>query len=71
MFCRSVRKYVGGYAALLNNKVDALVFTGEIGYGSSILREKIAKDFGIKIIAVKPNEELAIARRVKEISLRK
>lgn len=64
MFCRTVKKYIGGYAALLNNKVDALVFTGEIGFGSSILRERIAKDFAFKIIAIEPNEELAIARMI-------
>lgn len=68
LFCRTVKKFIGGYIALLNNKVDALVFTGEIGYGSSILREKIAKDFGIKIIAIKPNEELAIARGIIKLN---
>ena len=64
MFVRTIKKYIGGYIALLNNKIDALVFTGEIGYGSSILRERIAKNFRLKIIAVKPNEELAIARDI-------
>jgi acetate kinase len=30
MFCRRVKKYIGGYAALLGG-VDAIVFTGGIG----------------------------------------
>ncbi|MCX6811825.1 MAG: acetate/propionate family kinase [Candidatus Berkelbacteria bacterium] len=65
MFCRTVKKYIGGYMALLGG-VDALVFTGEIGFGSSILRERIAKDSDIKILAIKPNEELKIARLIQE-----
>lgn len=64
MFCRTVKKYIGGYAALLNNKVDCLVFTGEIGYGSSILRKRICNGLDYKIITVKPDEELAIAREI-------
>jgi acetate kinase len=66
MFCRTIKKYIGGYLALLG-KADALVFTGEIGFGSSILRERIAKDFGIKIIAIRPDEEYAIAELVQGI----
>jgi acetate kinase len=67
MFVRTIKKYIGGYMALLG-KTDLLVFTGEIGNGSSILRERIAKDFGIEIIATKPNEELAIAKLIQENS---
>lgn len=67
MFCRTIKKYIGGYLALLD-KADALVFTGEIGFGSSILRERIAKDFGIKIIAIRPDEEYAIAELVQGTS---
>lgn len=66
MFIDSIKKYIGAYSALLS-QVDALVFTGEIGYGSSILRDKIAKNFGLKIISIEPNEELAIARLIKGI----
>lgn len=67
MFVRFVKKFIGGYMALMN-PVDALVFTGEIGFGSSILRERITKDFNIKAIAIKANEELAMAKLVQENS---
>lgn len=64
VFCRTIRKYIGSYCALLNNKVNALIFTGEIGYNSSLLRIKISKDLKINTLAIKPNEELAIARKI-------
>jgi acetate kinase len=64
VFCRTVRKHIGAYSALLNNKVDALVFTGEIGYNSSFLRIKMTKDLKFNTLAIKPNEELAIARQM-------
>lgn len=64
VFCRTIRKHVGAYCALLNNKVNALIFTGEIGYNSSLLRIKISKDLRINTLAIKPNEELAIARKI-------
>merc|ERR1712244_187406 len=31
MFAHRIKKYIGSYYALLNGKVDALVFTGGIG----------------------------------------
>lgn len=66
VFTRSVKKYLGGYFTLLN-RVDLVVFTGEIGYGSSLLRNKICENFNIETLAVKPNEELAIARKIINI----
>lgn len=64
VFCRTIRKQIGAYCALLNNKVNALIFTGEIGYNSSLLRIKITKDLRINTLAIKPNEELAIANHI-------
>jgi acetate kinase len=63
IFERSVRKCIGAYYALLD-KVDALVFTGEIGYGSSYLRKIITHGLNARIVVVRPNEELAIARQI-------
>lgn len=34
-------KYIGGYSCLMNNKLDAIVFTGGIGENSVILRKKV------------------------------
>ncbi|MBU2595249.1 acetate/propionate family kinase, partial [Patescibacteria group bacterium] len=67
VFCRTIRKHVGAYCALLNNKVNALIFTGEIGYNSSLLRIKITKDLRINTLVIKPNEELAIAREINKL----
>lgn len=66
VFCQKVKKYIGAYAAELGG-VDEVVFSGEIGYGSEVIRKKITSgisflNFKTKII--KPDEELAIARKL-------
>ena len=66
VFVRSVKKQVGAYFTLLD-KAEAVVFTGEIGYGSSKLREMITQDLTIEVMAIKPNEELAIAEKISKI----
>ncbi|HPA25552.1 MAG TPA: acetate/propionate family kinase [bacterium] len=70
MFTNRIKKYLGAYAALLD-EVDAIVFTGKIGAGDPLTREKICAKMnllkGIKIIVVEPHEELEIAREVKQI----
>ena len=52
MFCYAIVKQIGAYIAIINQKVDAIVFTGGIGENSSFIRYKILKNlkiFGIKI----------------------
>jgi len=70
MFVNRIKKYIGAYIAILG-KVDALVFTGEIGAGKSITRNKICDKMkildGIKVIVIEPNEELAMAKDIKQI----
>jgi acetate kinase len=51
MFCRSVRKQIGAFAAVLVG-LDMLVFTGGIGERASAVRDEICRDLhflGIKI----------------------
>jgi len=68
VFVNSVKKCIGAYFTLLD-RVDLLVFTGEIGYGSTFLQKEICKNFKVEALAVKPNEELAIARKISSIKI--
>ncbi|MCX6810899.1 MAG: acetate kinase [Candidatus Berkelbacteria bacterium] len=68
VLCYRTKKYIGAYAAALGG-VDVVVFSGEIGFGSSLIRKKITAgleylDFETKFI--KPDEELAIAKKLKQ-----
>jgi acetate kinase len=45
MFCRSVRKEIGAFAAVLGG-LDTLVFTGGIGERAAAVREEICRDLG-------------------------
>jgi acetate kinase len=62
-------KYIGSYFFVLGGKVDAIVFTGRIGAGKPELRNAVLHKLRflgkIKSITIEPNEELAIARKVK------
>lgn len=42
VFCHSVRKYIGAYAAVMGG-VDAIVFTAGIGENSEVVRHRIAQ----------------------------
>lgn len=66
IFCYRLKKYIGAYIAALGG-LDILAFTGEIGYHSTVIREKILSGidfckFDVKVI--KPDEELAIAKKL-------
>ncbi|MFH1780429.1 MAG: acetate/propionate family kinase [Candidatus Nealsonbacteria bacterium] len=72
IFVYRIQKYIGAYYAILGG-CDTLVFTGGIGAGSKKIRQMICQDLTIlnkpnkvKILTVKPNEELAIAQELKE-----
>jgi len=59
-----VKKYIGAYAAALNG-VEEIIFSGEIGFGSALIRKKITSGLeylGFETKSVKPDEELAIAK---------
>ena len=43
LFCYTIKKYIGSYAALLNG-VDMIVFTGGIGERSAYIRNEVCKD---------------------------
>lgn len=57
MFCRSVRKQIGAFAAVLGG-LDMLVFTGGIGEHAPAVREEICRDLehlGIRIDSAENN----------------
>lgn len=70
IFVYRIKKYVGAYFAILGG-CDLLVFTGTIGFGSAKIRKMICKDLNIlentKVLPIKTNEELMIARKIKKI----
>lgn len=67
MYIWQVRKIVGGYAAILGG-LDALVFTGAIGFGSAVVRDLVCENLRFlgkfKVLAVEPQEELEIAKTI-------
>lgn len=70
IYCRSVKKYIGAYSAILNG-VDRVIFTGKIGAGSKIIRKKILANLDYlkikKVDVVDPDEEMAIAKKIFKI----
>lgn len=44
IFCHSVRKYIGAYAAVMGG-IDAIVFTAGIGENSALIRHRIGQRF--------------------------
>jgi acetate kinase len=68
VFVYRVQKYIAAYAGILG-KVDAIVFTAGIGERNKKVRELIMKDIKIfgqpKVLAIPTNEELMIAKKVK------
>jgi acetate kinase len=65
MFVYRIQKYIGAYYAVLDGKIDAIVFTGKIGAGDAITRKLVMKNLsflkGVKVIAIEPDEEKMMA----------
>jgi acetate kinase len=70
VFVYRVKKYLGAYGAVLE-KVDAIVFTAGIGERNKTVRDLIMKNLKIsgqpKVLAIPTNEELMIARKLKNL----
>jgi len=62
-----IKKYIGAYRAVLG-KVDAVVFTGTVGYRSGRIKRLIVSGFkdmkDIKTLVIKTDEELMIAKEI-------
>jgi acetate kinase len=70
IFIHRIQKYIGAYFAILGG-LDVLVFTGAIGAGKPITRQRICRNLkilkGIKVLAMPTEEEWMIARQVKSL----
>lgn len=64
-------KYIGSYWAVLEGKVDAIVFTGAIGAGNPMTRNAVMKKLKflgkIPAIVIKADEELMIAGEARKL----
>jgi acetate kinase len=70
MMVRRIKKYIGSYMALLR-RVDAIVFTGGIGENSAYIRDRVVDGLRLldtKVLVVKTDEELEIARECLKVS---
>ena len=47
VFCHRLAKYVAGYTATLDGRLDAIVFTGGIGENSAPIREMVLNRLGV------------------------
>ena len=69
-FAYKIKKKVGSYAAAMNG-IDAVVFTGAIGFGSSFARKKICENLDLikkaKIIVLESDEERQMWEEMKRI----
>ncbi len=68
IFVYRIQKYIGAYFAVLGG-CDLLVFTGAIGSGSVKIRSMISKLNilkNVKIVVIKTDEELMIAKKIHE-----
>ena len=75
IFTYRIQKYIGAYFTVLGG-CDVLVFTGAIGFGSKKIRNMVCNSLNIlkspkptKILAVKTDEELAIAQKIKRLCI--
>lgn len=70
IFIYRIQKYISAYWGILGG-ADAVVFTGKIGAGKEITRRKVCQDLKFlkrtKILSIKTDEELAIARECARI----
>lgn len=71
VYAYRIRKYIGAYKAILGD-VDAVVFSGTVGFRSTQIRKMILAGYkdikDIKKLVIKTDEELMIAREIIEIA---
>ena len=67
LYAYKIKKYIGAYRAVLGG-LDAIIFTGTVGYRSKRIKSLITNSFkelnDVKKITIKTNEELMIAREI-------
>ncbi|WP_154124018.1 acetate kinase [Grimontia hollisae] len=58
VFCHRLAKYVAGYTACLDGRLDAIVFTGGIGENSGPIREQVLNRLGLLGVEVDQERNL-------------
>ncbi|MBD1575500.1 acetate kinase [Vibrio sp. S11_S32] len=59
VFCHRLAKYIAGYTATLDGRLDAIIFTGGIGENSGPIREQVLNRLGIFGIKLDNDKNLA------------
>jgi len=71
LFIGRLIKYIGAYWTELSGKVDGIIFTGSVGAGNPLTRNQVMQKIKclgkLPMLAIKTDEELMIAREVKEL----
>ncbi|MBU0649494.1 acetate/propionate family kinase [Patescibacteria group bacterium] len=66
-------KYIGAFWVELEGKVQAIVFTGAVGAGNPMTRNQVMQKITclgkLPMLAIQTNEELMIAREIRELIL--
>lgn len=69
IYCQRVKDYIGAYAARMGG-LEAIIFSGNIGYGSKFIRDKIT--YGLdylnlkEVTAIKTDEEMQMSTIVRD-----
>lgn len=61
VFCHRLAKYVGGYATLMEGRLDAIIFTGGIGENAAMVREHTLEK--LALLGFKLDHERNLAAR--------
>ena len=69
-FAHKIKKQIGSYVAAMNG-VDAIIFTGAIGFGSPFARKKICENLDLikkaKILFLESNEERQMLEEMRKL----
>lgn len=61
VYCHRLAKYIAAYCALMEGRIDAIIFTGGIGENSALVRELTLKK--LSLIGIKYDHERNLAAR--------
>jgi acetate kinase len=59
VYCHRLAKYIGSYSALMEGRLDAVIFTGGIGENAAMVRELTLKQLGLLGFEVDHERNLA------------
>ncbi|SLM62335.1 MULTISPECIES: acetate kinase [Dickeya] len=59
VYCHRLAKYIGSYCALMEGRLDAVIFTGGIGENAAMVRELTLKQLGLMGLEIDHERNLA------------